>query len=309
MRAPDPGRQGAQDRIGRRMKLSRRRFLTISAAFAAMPATAHAAHWQGRAFGADVSLTLRGPRDAAEVALREARALLVQIEALFSLYDPASALVALNRTGTLSRPDARFVELMEAADHAHGVTGGLFDPTVQPLWAALAGGQDADVARGLIGWERVRFDPSRIALGQGQALTFNGIAQGYATAEIDDELVARGLTDTLVNIGEHRGLGGPWTRGIEDPVHGRLGMRTITQGAIATSSATATMLGAGGHILHSHARPLWSTVSVEAARATVADSLSTAMVLATRDQIATITARADVHRVTLVDFEGNLTTI
>lgn len=291
------------------MTLSRRRFLTISAAFAAMPATSYAAQWQGRAFGADVSLTLRGPRDVAQAALTEARGLLAQIEGLFSLYDPSSALVALNRAGTLNSPDARFVEVMEAADRAHRQTDGLFDPAVQPLWAALASGGDADAARGKIGWARVRFDPSRIVLGQGQALTFNGIAQGYATDVIADALAARGLTDTLVNIGEYRGLGGPWTLGIKDPVHGRLGMRTISDGAVATSSPAATMLGVGGHILHAHARPMWSTVSVEAARATVADSLSTAMVLASRDQIESIAARADIRRVTLVDFDGNLTTL
>lgn len=80
-------------------------------------------------------------------------------------------------------------------------------------------------------------------------------------------------------------------------------------GAIATSSPAATPLGDQGHILHASARPHWSTVSVEASSATLADSLSTAMVLAPRDQIREIKKQADITRVTLVDFDGNLMTL
>lgn len=290
------------------MRVSRRRFLTISAAFAAAPA-AQAETWQGRAFGAEVSLTIRGPRTEAEAALREARRLIAEVEELFSLYDPASALVRLNQTGEMTRPDARFVDLMRAADRAHKLTGGLFDPTVQPLWRALAEDGDVREAKRAIGWDRVAFDAAGVTLAEGQALTFNGIAQGYATDLVAEALTARGLTETLVNIGEYRGAGGPWVLGLEDPLHGRLGTRTITTGAIATSSPAATMLGARGHILHAQAAPQWSTVSVEAPSATMADSLSTAMVLSARDQIEDIATRIDVTRVTLVDFDGNLVTL
>ena len=62
------------------MTLTRRRFLTISAAMAATPANAATEHWQGRALGAEVSLTVRGPRDAAAHAIAETRMLLGQIE-------------------------------------------------------------------------------------------------------------------------------------------------------------------------------------------------------------------------------------
>lgn len=291
------------------MKLTRRRFLSITAASAALPGMAKAEQWQGRAFGAKVSITLHAPRDQARPALAEARQVIAQTERLFSLYDPASALVRLNAAGTLQHPDPQFIALMQAADHAFTLTDGLFDPSVQPLWTALAERRDPVAARDSIGWQQVRFGRQKITLGTSQALTFNGIAQGFATDRVAEVLNTHGLSDVLVNIGEHRGLGGPWRLALEDPTHGILGHRSITDGAIATSSPAATPLGQDGHILHASADPQWSSVSVEAATATLADSLSTGMVLAPRDQIDAIKAKADIGRITLVDFAGNLSTL
>ncbi len=286
------------------MRMTRRHFLTISAAMAAAPAWADTHSWQGHAFGAEVSLTIKG--GSAEV-LQKVRTRLLEIEKLFSLYDPGSALVWLNNEGVLYDPDDRFIRLMRAADVANAVTNGLFDPTVQPLWRAVAEGDDIDTARALIGWDRVQFDAGRVKLDAGQALTFNGIAQGFATDLVTEQLHALGLTDTLVNIGEYRALGGPWRLGISDPMHGQLGMRTLQGNAIATSSPTAMQLGQQMHILHHKARARWSTVSVEAATATLADCLSTALCLAPRDLIDAVRATDGIQRITLVDFQGNLT--
>ncbi len=291
------------------MMLTRRRFLTISAAMAAGPAWATPQRWQGRAFGADVSLTIRGPRDDAVAAIDATRQIIAHVEGLFSLYDPASALSELNRVGTLPQPDPDFLALMQAAEHGHRLTGGLFDPTIQPLWRALAGGSDAVAASAAIGWDRVRFDAEEVQLDRGQALTFNGIAQGFATDLITAQFQRLGMTETLVNIGEYRAIGGPWRLAVSDPVHGELGTRTIAQGAIATSSPTAMSLGAQAHILHPQHRARWSTVSVEAQTATLADCVSTALCLAPLDQIVAMRAADGIGRITLVDFNGDLTTL
>ncbi|MEP1201315.1 MULTISPECIES: FAD:protein FMN transferase [Rhodobacterales] len=291
------------------MTLSRRRFLSIAAASAALPRTAHAEIWQGRAFGAEVSITIRGEREQTQQVLAAARTVLRDIEALFSLFDPKSALSNLNREGVLMVPQPDFLAVMRASDQAYRLTNGLFDPSVQRLWHILATGGKPTKVSDTIGWNRVQFDAQQVTLGAGQALTFNGIAQGYATDKVSEVLSAHGFTDVLVNIGEHRGVGGPWRLGVQDPEHGFLGTRTLHNGAIATSSPQATPLGPEGHIIHGRARPLWSTVSVEASTATLADSLSTAMVLAPRDQIAEIKQNNDLSRVTLVDFDGNLSTL
>ena len=290
------------------MIVSRRRFLAISAAFAMTPRRGAAETWRGRAFGAEVTLTVRGPRDQTGPVVEKARKLLQEVEQLFSLYDPQSDLNQLNRTGRLA-PSPLFHRLMLAADAAHRQTQGLFDPTVQPLWHALAKGQDPNTASQSVGWNRVRFDLQQITLGAGQKLTFNGIAQGFATDLVTAMLQREGLRDVLVNIGEYRALGGPWTLGLEDPNHGYFGTRILTNRAIATSSPQATPLGKTGHIIHPRAVPQWSTVSVEASTATVADSLSTALALAPLELIERLRAQKNVHRITLVDHSGDLVTL
>lgn len=290
------------------MTITRRRFLAIAAAFATSSANARTHSWHGHAFGSDISLSLHGPRRLAEAAITEVRTLITETERRFSLYDPASDIVRLNRTGSI-RPHPQFLALMRAADHAHQLTAGLFDPTVQPLWHAEIQGRNPATATHLVGWEHVRVSAEQITLAPGQALTFNGIAQGFATDLVSDWLRDNGFEQTLVNIGEYRGNGGPWRLALEDPTHGVLGTRTLKNSAIATSSPLATPVGARGHILHPHAQPRWSTVAVEADSATLADALSTGLVLAKADLARRIATAVDVHRITLVDQAGDLTTL
>ncbi len=286
--------------------MNRRRFLTISAATLAAPAWAGTHRWQGRAFGAEISLTIRGPAQLAAQAMAEARSVVAEVEALFSLYDAASMLSQFNATGRLDNPAPRFLALMQRADEAYHLTDGLFDPTVQPLWRAYALGIGVDRAADLVGWDRVRFGPAWVRLGAGQALTFNGIAQGFATDLVTARFADLRLVDVLVNMGEHRALGGPWRLEVADPKYGALGMRTLHNGAMATSSPGAMILGTGAHILHPERQPQWSTVSVEAETATMADYLSTSLSLAPFDQVASMLAHPQVKRITLVDFNGDL---
>ncbi|SLN16140.1 Thiamine biosynthesis lipoprotein ApbE precursor [Roseivivax jejudonensis] len=295
--------------------MRRRRFLALAAAFACTPRGARAGTWQGRALGAEVSVTLHGPRAEVDAALAEVPALLDRIERTFSLYDPNSELSRLNRTGRLPSPSPWMRALVAEADAAHRLTGGLFDPTVQPLWRALAERGDAAAARRHVGWQRVR-RADCIRLEAGQALTFNGIAQGFATDTVRDRLAERGFTRALIDIGEQAALGGPWRLGLVDPDGGPLGQRTLHGGAIATSSPGALRLRPGdrdgddGHILAPDGRaPLWSTLSVEASRATRADALSTAAVFLDRAALARLRTRARLARITAVDAAGDLSTL
>ena len=292
---------------------TRRRFLAISAAaLAARPAAAAApVRWRGIALGAEASVTLHGDPDAARAALDEVTAILREVEALYSLHDPASALSRLNRDGRLAPVPPDFARLLDLADAAHRATGGRFDPTVQPLWRALAEGGDTARARAALGWDRVARGADAVRLDPGQALTLNGIAQGWATDRVTDALARRGFVRALVDIGEVRALGGPWRVGVEDPDFGPLGTRTLDGTAIATSSPGALRLGAGTHILDPlGGAPLWSTVSVAADRAALADALSTAACLMTAGDIAAARDRLPgVGRILLVDPAGDLRTI
>ncbi len=292
------------------MKLNRRRFLSISAAcMLATPARAQIHRWQGRALGAEVDITLHAPAEIAEPALDRARGSLDAVMAQFDLFDPASTVSRLNRTGHLDAPDVMFRRLMQACTQVHAATGGLFDPTVQPLWRALAEGQPPEATRALIDWSRVRHSAASVTLGEGQALTFNGIAQGFATDLVAEALRDAGLERTLVNIGRFRGTGGPWRLGISDPEIGMIGTRTLTSSAIATSSPKAVPLGGQGHILHGHAKPRWSTVSVEAATATMADGFSTALTMARLEDIRAAVGTFGIRRITLVSDQGDVSRV
>ncbi|SPH23833.1 hypothetical protein DEA8626_02905 [Defluviimonas aquaemixtae] len=67
-----------------------------------------------------------------------------------------------------------------AAPDLHDATGGTFDPTVQPLWRAMATGGNVEAARRPVGWGRVRPSAREMRLDPGMAPTFNGVAQRHA---------------------------------------------------------------------------------------------------------------------------------
>lgn len=286
--------------------MKRRRFLSLAAAFACAPKLAEAATWTGRALGAQVSLSLRGPRAETTSALAKLPAQLDRIEDLFSLYRERSVLSRLNRFGRVDAPP-EFHALIDQATRAHQLTEGLFDPTIQPLWEALAKGDDTQQAKRLIGWTRLRRENAAVHLDPGQKVTFNGIAQGFATDLIRDWLAARGFDQALVNMGEHAALGGPFRLGLADPHFGPIGQTSLTQAAIATSSPGAMQLGAQTHILNPKGQPpLWSTISIKAQSATMADALSTAAIFMPAGKLQVLKRHAKLDQITTVDHQGNL---
>lgn len=289
--------------------MQRRRFLTITCAALGTSAMAAAAplRWQGIALGAHVTLEMSGPSDITKPALQAALRLIRRVEHLFSLYDPNSLLVRLNQTGRLDAPPADFLHLFAQSDHVHQITQGHFDPTVQVLWRAHANDTSPDAARAHLGWHRLRFDANAIQLAPGQQLTFNGIAQGYATDLVTDALRRAGLDDLHVNIGEHAAFGPSQRLGLSDPEHGLVGTLTLKDSAVATSSPAATRVGKTHHIFSpSGAATYWSTVSVIATRATLADGLSTALCLAPPDVLIQARRLPDVQRVVGVDASGDV---
>ena len=292
----------ATDSLDRAM-MNRRRFISVSAAaMVTSSAMASPAHWQGRAMGAEISLDLHGGTSA---DLDAAVAEIHRMERLFSIYDPGSELSRLNADvgGELSTD---MVQLLALCDRIHRETDGLFDPTVQPVFRAALAGRAPPWH--LVGWDRVRAVQGRLYMSKGQQITLNGIAQGFATDRVHDLLRARGFAKALISVGEHSAIGGPFRLSLEDPQHGPLGLRTLADSAVATSSPSAMKIGTGTHIFDPAGltAPLWSTVSVESKSAALADGLSTALCLAPRDQIARV-ARTTGTRITLIDHEGDLT--
>lgn len=294
--------------------LTRRRFLTISAglaaAAAALPARAAGTdlpltEWRGIALGAQARILIAHPDAPALTALAAAE--IARLEAVFSLYRADSALAQLNAAGRLQAPPFELLECLALAGRIHAATGGLFDPTVQPLWDLYARSWSAGAApeagaiaaaQALTGWSGVTFDEAGIALRPGMALTLNGIAQGFIADKVAALLRGRGLDHVLVDAGEFHAIG-PMPDGAAWPVALTAGGRVdMTSGGLASSSALGTTFdpaGRVGHILDPRsglpAPPRWQLVTITAAAAALADGLSTAACLMdSADQIAAAVA-------------------
>lgn len=293
------------------MSLSRRRFMTISAGLAlgasvpsavatsmATGATTPPTVWRGIALGADAKLVLTGlpkPEGARLIAL--ARAEINRLETIFSLYRTDSVLSELNRTGSLKNPPPELLNLLSIASAAHTATGGLFDPTIQPLWQTYAEYQgkppEAAVKAAMrsVGWQQVKFDGQGVFFQKsGMALTLNGIAQGFISDAIAKLLKAEGLQNAIVSLGEisalgHTSTGDTWQVGLA--THGdEIAEETIplTDQSVATSAPTGTTFdGEISHILNPKtgrpATSAWQRLSVIHTSAAMADGLSTGMVL------------------------------
>lgn len=288
--------------------IPRRRFLAISAASLLCPSVAKSEHrWSGYALGAKVSVVLRGAIPNPDQIFGRVASDLHHIEALFSLYQAGSTLSKLNRDGRLSSPPQEVSALLDVADQAYHLTYGQFDPTVQAVWTALAEGRDPATARALVGWDKVTWDRREIRLAQGQSLTFNGVAQGFATDRIAALLRRHGLGEILINIGEHRALGGPFHLGLADPDEGPLTQLTLKDASVATSSAQGSLIAGQSHLLHPRQPrpPTWSTVSVLAETAGLADAASTGFAFLTRDAIeAVLESTPALHEVHLLSPQG-----
>lgn len=297
--------------------LNRRRFLTISAAAAALPGSAWAqppvARWRGQALGAAASMTLVGMTDqTAHETFAAVEAEVSRLERTFSLYRPGSAVSRLNETGRLASPPAEMLELLGLSQSLHQATGGAFDPTIQPLWElhALSAAR-GDVpeaatlaeARSRCGWNKLHYDATEVSFSRkGMALTFNGIAQGFIADRVAALLRRRGLRDLLIDMGEIAALGrrpdgGCWRAGIATPEGEIVRQVQLAERALATSAPLGTLLdpaGRVGHILDPRSGEpggQWRLVSLAAERAALADGLSTAFCLMDHPAITAALAR------------------
>jgi thiamine biosynthesis lipoprotein len=323
--------------------LTRRRMITIAAAAAGsvMLGSARAARasepvrWSGSALGAQVSIEIHHPDRAAaarliELCLGEVR----RLERQFSLYQPDSAICELNRTGVLVAPAADMVALLRASLDFADLTGGAFDPTVQPLWRLYeqhfssthpdpAGPSPQLLADALakVGRDGLRVTADRVMLTRrGAAVTLNGIAQGFVTDRVVDLLRGAGLSTTLVDMGEIRVLGArpdgaPWRVGLADPEK----PGEVTETIEIIDHAVATTAGAGfrfdpqGRFTHLFdpttgcSPSLYRTVSVLAPTATEADALSTAFSLMSLSRIEDIVRNRTRLQVRIIDVAGGRT--
>ncbi|MGI9523361.1 MAG: FAD:protein FMN transferase, partial [Hyphomicrobiaceae bacterium] len=180
--------------------ISRRRLLIAAAATGCtgLVPREQLAEWRGKALGARASISVVGQGPMARNALRAARDTVMRIERYFSLFDVNSTLTELNATGRITMPP-EFIRLVDLTQEVYIDTGGLFDPTIQPLFRLYSNSRTSPSSSELkqlsrsIGWDKVTRVGRRLELTEpGMALTFNGIAQGFATDRVCEVLSAHG---------------------------------------------------------------------------------------------------------------------
>lgn len=297
------------------MRLSRRRLLAVfaTAALTGSVGQTTVTRQRFRALGTDAQITLAGRSPRAAAALAACRAEVLAIEAAFSLYNPDSMLSRLNRDGWVAS-DARFSRLLSHALAIAETTGGAFDPTIQPLWRALANGADSTAARGRVGWRGLlqHADSVRFA-GPNMAASFNGIAQGFAADRVSAILAQHGFNNTLVDLGEFAARGTRreqrWLLGIHNPVSNTIQAHVeVTASAIATSEPHAMLVAGQPHIVDPMMRrgERWASVTVEAREAWRADALSTAIAASPRADAERLLAAGGAMRGWLITAAGEL---
>lgn len=204
---------------------------------------------------------IASPHEIDAAALTElVQATLTQISRTFSTYDPTSELSRLNRRASLqwTAVSPAFLEVLELARAVSRLTGGAFEPTVQPLvelWGFGASGQprrvpstqevaDARTKTGIAKLETKRHPPRMRKRDPRLSLDLNGIAKGFAVDEIAHRLEKSGVRRYLVDIGGEIRVAGkaprgmPWRIGIERPSNATPGgpiTLQLVQGAVATS--------------------------------------------------------------------------
>jgi len=182
--------------------------------------------------------------DLDQVSLYEdIAAVLAELNARMSTYDPDSELSRFNADGTTEWFPVS-VELVRLVDQALAVsrlTDGAFDVTVGPLvnlWGfgpeahpdAIPPQAEIDAARARVGWHllHVRDEPPALRKDRPDVyVDLSAIAKGHGVDRVAELLEAKGLDDYLVEIGGElrgRGLnaeGAPWRIAIERPDSGR----------------------------------------------------------------------------------------
>jgi len=304
--------------------VSRRTALRVLGAALALPAGILAlrelagapipVQWHGETLGAQSSLTLwHSDPGVARRTITRMRAEVERLERVFSLYRDDSDIARLNRDGRLAAPARDLVVVLEEAQRIADLSGGAFDPTIQPLWNVYeahfaargpqAGGpepRDLSAALALTDYTALDAGPRGIGLARpGMAISLNGIAQGYITDRITDLLRNEGFDHAMVELGETRALGmapdgqpfevrlmNPTAPGIADRAVG------LADAALSVSGGYGLRFGSGAHHIFDPATGRSANrlldVTVIAPRAMLADALSTAIFVAGEASAAAI---------------------
>lgn len=256
------------------------------------------------AMGTLVAVTAVAPsREWAHDAVAEAFREMDRLIAVFSRYEHASPISALNTSGRLDDAPPELTEVVRTSLAYHALTGGAFDVTVAPLLALfrerLLAAHPSPPTDGEIRDALALVDARSVAhagrgirlMRAGMGVTLDGIAKGFIVDAITRTLEGFGVRRYLVNAGgDIRARGRkegrrPWTVAVRDPTTpGRFPHQVlVTGGAVATSGSYEVSFDGDMRFHHivdtrtGHSPEAALSVSVVAGTATAADALATSV--------------------------------
>lgn len=288
------------------------------------------------AFGTRVSVDLRAhDREAAERALSAIGRLLIHDHRAWHPWEPSevTALNAALAAGRSHPVPADIASLIHAASIGDARSQGLFNPAAGKLiaaWgfhtsqypvrsAAPSGPQLAALRTGLPRMSDVQVDAGRRVSARSREvqLDFNGLAEGYAAAQMRQLLHAEGIDDALIYVGGFvlaMGMDGDrhWSAGVRGP-DGVLGKVALHDGEALSSSGDYQRrradAGQGGHIVDTRSgRPerANAAASVIAADPVLADMAATALMVAGPDGFDSVVQRMHLNCALLVTRQGDV---
>ncbi len=164
---------------------------------------------QGFMLDTVISISLYDTQD--EAILDGAFALCEEYEQLFSRTISTSDVYRINHSdgAPVEVSDATAELLCIALEYAR-LSGGAFDPTIEPLvtlWDIMAdepyvpdaGAISAALAR--VDWTKVSVDGNVVTLHAGMGLDLGGIAKGYIADKLREYLSENGVDSALINLG------------------------------------------------------------------------------------------------------------
>lgn len=187
--------------------------------------------------GTIVNLTVVGGSESeARQVVNRCLNRMADLEAVFSRFNPDSALSKLNNEGCLINPPGELVEVLYTAESISLVTDGAYDVTVKPLYDVYRGSsmegelppnEAVAAAQHLVDHSRLQISETVISFGvSGMAVTLDSIAKGYIIDRGVSILKDNGYTNVLVEAGGDLmasgtdGVDDNWQIGVMSPRNG-----------------------------------------------------------------------------------------
>lgn len=277
-------------------------------------------------FAMDTEMRLTAYGENAEQGLKLAKEEIQRLDALWSISKKTSDVYRINH-GSKEPVDAETAALLTDAIKFAELTGGLFDPSIQPvmeLWGfpskhyQVPDEKTLAETLALVDYRNIHIVDGVVELGEGMKLDFGGIAKGYTSTRVMDLMREAGVSSAIVSLGGNvqelgsRPDGSAWRVGIQDPndTSKNIAVLNVTDGVVITSGAYQRFFKKNGKRYHHIIDPRTGypaesglvSVSIISPNGTLADALSTSLFIMGLEQAS------DFWRANRADFDAILMT-